>query len=696
MKVPYTNRELSWLDFNQRVLEESKREDLPVLERLKFLAISASNLDEFFQVRIGGLSEEHLKGESSPDPSGMSVSEQLFEARKRAVEMMKQQYDFLKGTLLPKLEEEGIKLKTPSELTGKQLQDLKDRGMKEILPLLTPIAIQYEEASLSLPALQLCLICQLQSAGEGGRHALVTVPWNLPRFLFLEETPEEVEIILIEEVITFLLPELFPEEEIISCEVFRLTKNTDIVVDDQDAINLPGEMKEVLNKRRFGQAVRVELSAGFSEEPRDVILQITGAEKEHLIELTGPLGLHQFFKLATMPGFEEKKFTPWKSQPSPLVPEEQSIFTTLEEKNVLLFHPYESFNPVVKLIEEAAVDSETLAIKQVLYRTASESRIVEALKKAAMNGKQVTVLIEIKARFDEERNLHRADELTKAGVQIIYGVKGYKTHAKATLIIRKTSSGIKRYVHLGTGNYNETTANLYTDISYLSSNNQLGSDTSLFFNMLTGHSKLTRFHKLCPAPILMKKTLLSLIKKERKLAEQGQEGKIMAKMNSLQDPDIIKALYKASQAGVEILLNVRGICCLKPGIKDVSENIRVVSIIDRYLEHTRAFYFEHAGEEKVFISSADWMVRNLEKRLELMIPIDKDSDKKRIIDYLKACFKDNTNAYQILEDGTSEKVTRPKKAFRFQEHLYQQAKKQSDRAEMEDVTTFSPQRTKED
>ncbi len=689
--IPYTNRELSWLEFNQRVLDESKREDLPLLERVKFLAISGSNLDEFYQVRIGGLTEQLRKENYQTDPSGMTLSSQLYETRKRAQEMMCEQYKIWNEALFPKLLDAEIKITKPAELSGKSQQELQDRMINNILPVLTPIAIQYEESYLSIPALQLCIICKLKEELGTFRHVFIPVPANLPRLLTLSEKLGESYKLLLEDVIAHHTGELFPHEEVVESSVFRLTKNSDIVLDDEDARDLAGEMKEVLTRRRFGRAVRLEIPEGTSSSLKEIITQITGAKLDHIIDVDGPLGIADLFSLAIIPGFEKYKFEPWHPQVSPTFDPDESIFATLDKKNITLFHPYESFDPVVQLIQEAAEDPHTLAIKQVLYRTASKSHIIEALKKAAMNGKQVTVLIELKARFDEQRNLLRADELQKAGVQVIYGVKGYKTHAKATLVVRKTHLGIKRYVHLGTGNYNESTANLYTDISYLTSQTELGSDTSLFFNMLTGHSKMTRFSKLRPAPTHMKSLLIELIGKEAKIAKSGQKARILAKMNSLQDPDIIAALYSASQAGVEIKLNIRGICCLKPDIKGVSDNIEVVSIIDRYLEHTRTFYFEQAGDQQVYISSADWMVRNLEKRLELMIPIEEDRDKERIKAYLLACFKDNTNAHIILPDGSSERISSEGKVpFRFQEYMYKLTKERITAKNETANVTFQP------
>ena len=670
--IPYTNRELSWLQFNQRVLAESMREDLPLLERVKFLAISGSNLDEFFQVRIGGLTHNLHQGVTGTDPSGMTISAQLHQMREQATSMMQDQYKHWWETLMPELASENIDILKYEELTNDQQNKVQRKVEAEFIPVLTPVALQYQDTNMPIAALQLCLICALDSE-EGTRHALIPIPRNLPRFITLEQTAESIKIVYLEDCISHSLGTIFPNEEIKEVGVFRLTKNSDIVLQDEETRDLAGDMKEVLTQRRFGEAVRVELSTNLSDKLKEVIQHQVGAAEDYLVELDGPLGLSDFFSLSTILGFEHLKVKSWNSQKSPSIIEDESIFDTLDNTNISLFHPYESFDPVVRMIEEAADDEYTLAIKQVLYRTASKSRIIAALIKAALNGKQVTVLIELKARFDEERNLHRAEELRRAGVQVIYGVKGYKTHAKATLIMRKTEQGIKRYVHLGTGNYNETTANIYTDISYLTSDPELGSDASLFFNMLTGHSKLTRFQKLCPAPTHMKNQLTQLIQAEAKLARSGQPARILAKMNSLQDPDIITALYDASNAGVEIQLNVRGICCLVPGVKGYSENITVVSIIDRFLEHTRAFYFEQAGEKKVFISSADWMVRNLQKRLELMIPIEDAHNQNRIINYLESCFQDNTNAYHLTPDGGFEKQDRGNASpFRFQRHLYLQ------------------------
>ena len=477
-----------------------------------------------------------------------------------------------------------------------------------------------------------------------------------------------------------------------STTAFRVTRNGDIAVQEEDAIDLAGEMEDVLTARRFADTVRLELR---SDAPRDLVRMIqhvTAATPQEVYRVDGPPGLASFMELAFLPDFDHLRDADWPAQNSPAITPGASMFETIASNDVLLFHPYESFEPVLRLIEEAAEDPDVIAIKQVLYRTARKSRIIDALIKAAENGKHVTALVELKARFDEARNLNRADELQRAGAQIVYGVKGLKTHAKICLIVRRESGHLRRYVHLGTGNYNETTSKLYTDLSYLTCKPEYGNDASLFFNAVTGRSKLLRFQRLVPAPTAMKPELLDLIAGEAERAKQGLPARIIGKVNSLQDPEIINALYRASQAGVEIRLNVRGICCLKPGDPKYSKNIEVISVIDRFLEHARLFYFHQGGNAGVYISSADWMTRNLEKRVELMIPIEEPALKRRLVRILEAYFQDNTQASRLLPDGSSQRIVRAKgqKAFRVQDQFYQQAKKAAKAREHERAMTFEP------
>ena len=693
MPTPYLNRELSWIEFNQRVLNEALREDLPLLERVKFLAITASNLDEFFQVRIGGLMLMRRSGRKTPDASGLTPARNLTELRQRILKMSAQQYALLTGTLVPALEKAGIRPLQPSDISVSQAAQTGAFFEDSIFALLTPLAVDPNGAPPVVPALQIIVACRLlDPETQTARHALIPIPEILGRRVNVIAEPGEHAFILIEDLVATHAGQLFPGETVTSTTAFRVTRNGDIAVQEEDAIDLAGEMEDVLTARRFADTVRLELR---SDAPRDLVRMIqhvTAATPQEVYRVDGPPGLASFMELAFLPDFDHLRDADWPAQNSPAIAPGASMFETIASNDVLLFHPYESFEPVLRLIEEAAEDPDVIAIKQVLYRTARKSRIIDALIKAAENGKHVTALVELKARFDEARNLDRADELQRAGAQIVYGVKGLKTHAKICLIVRRESGHLRRYVHLGTGNYNETTSKLYTDLSYLTCKPEYGNDASLFFNAVTGRSKLLRFQRLVPAPTAMKPELLDLIAGEAERAKQGLPARIIAKVNSLQDPEMISALYRASQAGVEIRLNVRGICCLKPGDPKHSKNIEVISVIDRFLEHARLFYFHQGGNAGVYISSADWMTRNLEKRVELMMPIEEPALKRRLVRILDAYFQDNTQASRLLPDGSSQRIVRAKgqKAFRVQDHFYQQAKKAAKAREHERAMTFEP------
>ncbi len=693
MSIPYLNRELSWIEFNQRVLNEAQREDLPLLERVKFLAITASNLDEFFQVRIGGLMLLRRSGRKTPDASGYSPARNLIALRQRILKMYADQYSLLTGTLVPALEKSGIQPLQPRELSVVQASQVSAAFEDLIFPLLTPLAVDSEGAPPIVPALQITVACRLLDLGtQVTRYALIPIPESLGRRVHVAAEGDGHAFVLIEDVIANFAGQLFPGEIVTATTAFRVTRNGDIAVQEEDAIDLAGEMEDVLSARRFADTVRLELR---SDAPRDlvrVIKLVTATTPQEVYRVDGPPGLASFMELAFLSGFDHLRDPDWPAQHSPSIAPGASMFETIASHDVLLYHPYESFEPVLRLIEEAAEDPDVIAIKQVLYRTARKSRIIDALIKAAENGKHVTALVELKARFDEARNLDRADELQRAGAQIVYGVKGLKTHAKICLIVRRESGHLRRYVHLGTGNYNETTSKLYTDLSYLTCKPEYGNDASLFFNAVTGRSKLLRFQRLVPAPTAMKPTLLDLIAGEAERAKQGLPARIIAKVNSLQDPEIINALYKASQAGVEIRLNIRGICCLKPGDPKHSKNIEVISVIDRFLEHARLFYFHQGGSAGVYIASADWMTRNLEKRIELMIPIEEPPLKRRLVRILEAFFQDNTQASRLMPDGSSQRLVRAKgqKAFRVQDHFYQQARKAAKAREHERAMTFEP------
>ena len=693
MPTPYLNRELSWLEFNQRVLNEALRDDLPLLERVKFLAISASNLDEFFQVRIGGLMAMQRGGLKAPDDSGLTPARNLSVLRQRIQRMTADQYALFNHTLVPALAKAGIRLLEMRDLSVEQSAQVAATFEDLIYPLLTPLAVVAGDAPPLVPALQLVVACRLQDPEAGLlRHALIPIPETLGRRVNVTTQGDGQAFVLIEHLVATHAARLFPGEIVAATTTFRVTRNGDIAVQEEDAIDLAGEMEEVLTARRTADTVRLEIRADAPRDLARIIQQVTASGPREIYQADGPPGLASFMELALLPDFDHLRDAGWPGQNSPAVTPGATMFETIAGGDVLLFHPYESFEPVLRLLEEAAADPDVVAIKQVLYRTARKSRIIDALIKASENGKHVTVLIELKARFDEARNLDRADELQHAGAQIVYGVKGLKTHAKICMIIRREAGHLRRYVHLGTGNYNETTSRLYTDLSYLTCKPEFGNDASLFFNAVSGRSKLLRFQRLVPAPTAMKPLLLDLITGEAERAKQGLPARILAKVNSLQDPDIIKALYQASRAGVEIRLNVRGICCLKPGDPKHSRHIEVVSIIDRYLEHARLFYFHQGGDSKVYLASADWMTRNLEKRVELMIPIEEPALKRRLVRILDAYFLDNTQAARLLPDGTSQHLTRGKgqKPFRVQEFFYQSARKAAKAREHERAMTFEP------
>ena len=688
----YHNRELSWLEFNQRVLDQAFKESLPLLERVKFLAITAANLDEFFQVRVGSLMLQKRGGRKTRDNSGHTPTGNLTAIRERVLEMNAAQYDLLNHTLIPALAAKGIVLLSAGQLDDAQTNQTAAIFEDSISPLLTPLAVDPDSAPPVVPALQIVLACRLHDPAEKTtRHILIPIHENLPRRIAVEAGEGTHAFILVEDLVAAHAARLFPGENITATTAFRVTRNGDIAVEEEDATDLADEMADVLNARRFADTVRLEIRAKAPRDLSRMIRTVTAATPREIYRHEGPLDLAGFMDLAFLPDFDHLRDEEWPAQQSPAITPGVSMFETIASNDLLLFHPYESFDPVLRLIEEAAVDPDVIAIKQILYRTARQSRIIDALIRAAANGKHVTALVELKARFDEARNLNRADELQRAGAQIVYGVKNLKTHAKVCLIVRREAGRLRRYVHLGTGNYNETTSRLYTDLSYLTCKSEYGNDASLLFNAVTGRSKLLRFQRLIPAPSAMKPRLLDLIDGETERARQGLPAKIIAKTNSLQDPDIIAALYTASRAGVEILLNVRGICCLIPGEK-FSKNITVVSIIDRFLEHARVFYFHHGGDRQVFISSADWMVRNLEKRVELMIPVDEKSIKRRLIRILETFFKDNSNAYRILPDGSSKRIKPGKgeKPFRAQEYFHERAKSTAKAREHERAMTFDP------
>lgn len=692
MATSFLNRELSWLEFNQRVLTEAQRSDLPLLDRVKFLAITGSNLDEFFQVRVGGLLALLETQPTFIDPSGLEVTGQLDAIEKRVRRLKKDQESLFCKELLPALAEKKLPLQKVTDLEPEQIERLSLHFHSAISPLLTPLHLTPENAEKVIPSLAVCLALDIIDPATGEQR-LVILP--LPASASRIERIDEGGFVLLEDLVSHFCDSLFPAEEIVSRTLIRLTRNTDIPANEDEAHDFAEEIRQAITAR--GQSFPVRLQTSEDNDLTLSLIKLLGLTSDKVYSTKAPLAVSDLFGLAMADGFSHLRTPPLTGADSPDVDPSRSIFEDISEKDITLVHPYQSYRPVVRFLEEAAADPKVLAIKQTLYRTAKNSQIVDALITAAKAGKQVTALVELKARFDEAHNLQRAEELRRAGAQVLYGVKGLKTHAKISLVIRNEDGHLRRYVHLGTGNYNEVTAGFYTDISYLTCRPEFGSDASLFFNAVTGRTKLEHFQELVPAPTKIKRTLIGLIEEEAARALEGEEACIMAKMNSLEDTDMIEALYRASAAGVKIKLNVRGICTLKPGKRKEAKNIEVVSIIDQQLEHMRIFHFHQGGDNEVFISSADWMMRNLEKRVELMTPIHDPRSKKLLIDILKNSFRDNQNAYLIQTDGSSKRREREKgeRKFRIQDHLAQLFARQAAAAEQARSSSLEPHLPKE-
>lgn len=648
----FFNRELSWLEFNQRVLDEASDSSVPLLERLRFLAITASNLDEFFMVRVGSLRTAIRRHDPGVDPSGMTAVEQLDAVSDSVQRMVQDMYRIFLEQVEPELRNIGIRRRHITELTQVQQEFVEQLFEEQIVAILSPIAIHDPDKFPLFMGRTINVAVQLAplEGSEEYRYAVIPLGRSDLRFITLP-SDSGFEFVLGEDVIALLVQRFFPGETIVSTVPFRITRNADLSVREDDGADLLAEMEDVLEERKDSFCVRLEISDHVTVAMLAFLKSLLRLRNRDVYVLPGPAGFGDLMRLAESPGFENYVYPVWSScLPAGFEPA-VSIFETIREQDRLLYHPYESFQPVVRLVEEAAVDPDVLAIKQTLYRTSRNSPIVAALKTAAENGKNVTVIVELKARFDEARNIEWAKQLELAGVQVIYGVRGLKTHAKALLIVRREPEGFRRYCHFGTGNYNESTANLYTDMSYLTCNEELGNDAVAWFNAVTGYSQLQQFKHISSAPIGLREKLTELIQFETQRCKNKAEGMITAKINSLVDPALIQSLYEASQAGVKIRLNVRGICCLRPGVPGLSDNIQVVSIIDRFLEHARVFHFLHGGDDKVLISSADVMPRNLDRRLELLVPILDNDCRRKAINVLKNCMKDNVKARRIKPNG---------------------------------------------
>lgn len=653
----YYNRELSWLLFNYRILNEAKDKSIPLFERIKFLAITASNLDEFFMIRVASLIDLVSADVKKKDIAGLTPKAQLDKIIPETKEMMKSQYQTLNRSLIPVLETEGLKLvKRYEDLSEKQAKYVDKYFEKDVYPVLTPMAV---DSSRPFPLIRnktLNIGALIHDKKKDVVDiATVQVPSVLPRVIELPKEGEAREIILLEEIIEKNLDKLFLNYEIVCAHPYRVMRNADLAIDEDDAADLLKEIEKQIKKRAWGEVIRLEVAADMDKRLLKELKKQLCVDSEYVYSINGPLDLTFLMKVNGLDGFEHLKYKKYIPQPVPGINNDENLFEQIKRKDILLHHPYYEFTPVVDFIKQAAVDPDVLAIKQTLYRVSGNSPIVAALAQAAENGKQVTVLVELKARFDEENNIVWAKKLEKAGCHVIYGLVGLKTHSKIALVVRREEEGIKRYVHLGTGNYNDITAKIYTDTGMFTASDSIGEDATAVFNMLSGYSEPPTWNKLIVAPIWMKKKFVSLIGREIENAKQGKEARIIAKMNSLCDPVIIKNLYEASCAGVKIELIVRGICCLKAGVKDLSENITVRSIVGNFLEHARIFYFYNDGFEDVYMGSADWMPRNLDKRVEITFPVEDEDLKKKVIEILNIQLADTLKAHILQPDGSYEK-----------------------------------------
>ncbi len=700
----YFNRELSWLEFNQRVLDQAIDAETPLLERVKFLAITGSNLDEFFMVRVGGLMIQARQQPNTVDIAGMSAAEQLQAIRDRVNQMVDEQYRCLNEQLLPQLANHGIRRLTRDEISVSQQEHLQRVFDEEIVSVVSPIAVSGAEDFPSMigATLGLCVRLRGRALGsdrvEGNESAdesrFVVVPMRrgLQRILTVP-SDEGVHFVIVEDALAMFADQLFPDQEVLETVAFRTIRNGDVTV-DEDAADLMIGMQAMLDQRQTSDCVWLEIDAESSQETQSFLQQCVEVDAENVHRIPGPPDLAALFPLATVSGFRELKYEPWPPHASPDFRPGENIFEVIAQDDRVLFHPYQQYQPVVDFVVAAAADPQVIAIKQTLYRTSRDSEMVNALRQAAESGKHVTVVVELKARFDEKRNIDWARKLEEAGVDVIYGVRGLKTHAKICLVVRRESHGIRRYMHFGTGNYNESTAQLYCDISLFTCNPELGNDAVKLFNAVTGMSVPRPMTQLIAAPLDLRNKISEMIDVEIATAESGRPAMIRAKVNSLLDQQIIDHLYQASQAGVQIELNVRGICCLKPGVPGLSENIRVTSIVDRLLEHARVFYFLHGGDHRTFIASADWMTRNLDRRVELLVPVLDPECARQVQNVLVSCLQDNVNAWQLDGDGQYDRLhaTGAQIPHRSQVDLYTRACELDEAATQASRSTFRPHR----
>lgn len=694
----FSNRELSWIEFNYRVLGEAKDKNIPLLERLKFLSITASNLDEFFMIRVASLKDMVNAEYTKTDIAGMTPQQQLEAISKKTHALVQEQYSTYNRSFLPQLKQNGIHIITEYEkLSPKQSAFVDEYFKTEIYPVLTPMAVDSSRPFPLIRNKSLNIGALIQDKTTGGSYdfATVQVPSGLSRLIQIPSEKENTTtLILLEQVIEKNINKLFLNYEVICAYPYRIMRNADLTIDEDEAADLLMEIEKQVKKRQWGEAIRLEVESNIDKNLLKILKKELTIKEEDIFKINGPLDLTFLMKLSSLDGYDSLRYEKYKPQPVKSLNTEEDLFTQIRKGDILLHHPYQTFDPVVDFVKQAAKDPNVLAIKQTLYRVSSNSPIIASLAQAAENGKQVSVLVELKARFDEENNIIWARKLEQAGCHVIYGLVGLKTHSKITLVVRKEEDGIRRYVHLGTGNYNDSTAKLYTDTGLLTCSKPIGEDATAVFNMLSGYSEPLSWNKLSLAPHWLRDKFLYLIQREIEHARAGKEAYIIAKMNSLCDAKIISALYEASCSGVKIDLIVRGICCLKTGIPNVSEHISVRSIVGNFLEHARIFYFYNDGYEEVYMGSADWMPRNLDKRVEILFPIEDETLKKETIEIIKTQLADTIKSHILKPNGSYEKVDkRGKTPLNCQDYFCEKAVKEAkamkkDRAQYN--KTFNP------
>ncbi|MBR2189023.1 MAG: RNA degradosome polyphosphate kinase [Eubacterium sp.] len=695
----YKNRELSWLQFDTRVLNEARDRSIPLFERLKFLAITSSNLDEFYMVRVASLKDQEKAEYTKPDIAGMTPARQLEAIAKETHKLVERQYSTYNRSILPALDEAGLHLiDSHAELSEEQCA-FADRYFDEnIYPVLTPMALDQSRPFPLIRNKTLNIGALISKSGKlkKAEFATVQVPSVLPRFIELPATAEGSRaLVLLEAVIERNIGKLFQGYQVLCAHTYRIMRNAELGIDEDDASDLLIEIEKSLKKRQWGEVIRLEVDDEIRPELLSVLLKEYAIHDADLFRIQGPLDLTFLMKLYDLKGFEHLKVQSYTPARIPELAGDKNLFKAIRRRDIFLHHPYMSFDPVVEFIRQSAADPDVLAIKQTLYRVSGNSPIIAALESAAMNGKQVTVLVELKARFDEENNIVWARELEKAGCHVIYGLVGLKTHSKITLVVRREKDGIRRYVHLGTGNYNDKTARLYTDCAILTCDARIGEDATAVFNMISGYSEPSHWNSLIVAPFWLRKRFLYLIGREEQNALAGKKARIVAKMNSLCDQEIIAALYAASAAGVKIDLIIRGICCLRTGIPGVSENITVRSIVGNFLEHARIFSFYNNGSEEIYMGSADWMPRNLDRRVEIVFPLYDEHTKQQARHVLAVQLADNAKARVMNSEGQYERIDRRGKVSVNAQDLFceeaQQAVPASENGQGEGNRTFVPQ-----